>query len=736
MTLFNHRFRLRTGWSVRGAVARHLPVGAGLAIAAALCLWSDFETSRSGTAQYAYIGPGAGIALAGSFLAVLVAMFSALVAVITWPFRSLWRGLRGRQARRRAKVGRVVILGLDGLDPLLVDEFLAAGLLPNLDRLRREGCYLRLGTTWPPLSPVAWSSFSTGANPGKHNIFDFIARNPADYRPQISSVRIRPGRRKLRVGRYNIPLSRPEISPLRKSKPFWSVLGEAGVFSAVLRVPITFPPDRFHGVQLSAMCVPDLRGSQGTFCYFSENGRSGATSDGDVGGERIVVTRRGDSVFSYLPGPTNPLRVDGTQARLPLRVVRGKNGQAVLHVGGQKVALAPNQFTDWVGVSFKLAPGVRARGICRFYLKRFEPSFEMYCTPLHIDPDKPVMPISHPAVYSTYLARQFGPFATLGLAEDTWSLSEGMLSEEAFLRQAYDIDDERQQMFFDALEHVRRGLVACVFDAPDRIQHMFWRFHDVSHPARPTDPALLEAHGNALPEMYARMDRLVGQTLEALGDKSALLVMSDHGFKPFRRCVDLNAWLKANGYLKLKGDAATADAQYLADVDWSRTRAYAIGLAGIYINQRGREGEGIVPASQSAGLATEISQALTGLRDDERDQVAIHQAVSRRTVYSGPYVDNAPDVIVGYNVGYRVGWDAAIGKCGPAVFSDNLKAWSGDHCIHPDLVPGVLFSNWKFAASSANILDIAPTALELLGMPKPSYMDGKSLLCDGATSSS
>ncbi|MEX0677025.1 MAG: alkaline phosphatase family protein [Pirellulales bacterium] len=684
--------------------------------------------------HFAYIGPGAGIALAGSFVAVLVAMISALLGVLIWPLRWLWRSVRGQRARKRAKVRRVVILGLDGLDPVLVDQFLAEGRLPNLDRLRQKGTYLRLGTTWPPLSPVAWSSFSTGSNPGKHNIFDFIARNPADYRPTISSVRIRPARLQLRLGRYRIPLSRPQISGLRRSKPFWCVLADAGVFSAVLRVPITFPPDRFRGVQLSAMCVPDLRGTQGTFCYFSEGGQA-ASADPDVGGERIVVARQGKTINTYLPGPSNPLRGESAATRAPLKIVGGKNGGAVLHVSGQRVPLALNRYTDWVPITFKLAPAVKIRGICRFYLKRFEPPFEMYSTAPHIDPSKPVMPISHPAVFSTYLSRQLGPFATLGLAEDTWSLSEGVLDEEAFLEQAYNIHEERQRMFFDTLTRVRRGLVTCVFDGPDRIQHMFWRFRDDEHPARPADPARLQAHRHVLDDLYVRMDQLVGRTLEALDERTALIVMSDHGFKSFRRCVDLNAWLRANGYLALKANASSSDRSYLADVDWSRTRAYAIGLAGIYVNRQGREAEGIVPAGQAGQLAQELAERLTGLRDHERDEVAIHQAVTRSTVYHGPYVDAAPDVIVGYNVPYRVSWESAVGKCRADVFSDNLKAWSGDHCIHPHLVPGVLFSNWKFAAQGANIVDIAPTALELLGVAKPAYMDGNSLLCDGATSS-
>jgi predicted AlkP superfamily phosphohydrolase/phosphomutase len=346
------------------------------------------------------------------------------------------------------------------------------------------------------------------------------------------------------------------------------------------------------------------------------------------------------------------------------------------------------------------------------------------------------MPISHPKVYSIYLAKQQGPFATLGLAEDTWSLSEGLMSEVAFLSAAYDIDAERQQMFFDALERVNRGLVACVFDAPDRIQHMFWRFRDDRHPARGSDQSRIDAHRHTIRDMYVRMDELVGRTLARIDDRTALLVMSDHGFKPFRRGVDLNAWLRENGYLKLKNDAVTSDRAYMADVDWLRTQAFALGLAGIFINQAGREGQGIV----AKGAATEqlvrrICSQLSGLRDAEQGEVAIHQAVPRESVYHGPYVAAAPDIIVGYNVGYRVAWDAAVGKCGPAVLADNTKAWSGDHCIHPELVPGVLFSNRPLAAVDANIIDLGPTALELLGVSKPAYMDGKSLVCSGENSS-
>lgn len=676
-----------------------------------------------------YIGPGAGIAILGSFLTVLVGILSAFFALFTWPVRTAWRWFRGRQARRSAIVKRVVILGLDGLEPELVERFLEEGALPNLAALRDEGTYRRLGTTWPPLSPVAWSSFSTGSNPGKHAIFDFLERDPDTYGPRISSVRIDPPRRHLRLGPIRVPLSRPRIENLRRSKPFWKVLSDAGVFSAVLRVPITFPPDKFHGVQLSAMCVPDLRGTQGTFFYFTEEGDEGLTSDGELGGERVRVRREGNAVKGVLPGPQNPSRKDPSPVTLPFSIVPdGKNGSAVLRLDRQKIPLAPGEFTDWVRVRFRLNLLAKASAVCRFYLKRLEPPFELYCTPLHIDPARPAMPISHPRSYSVYLAKQFGPYATLGLAEDTWSLSEGLMSEDSFLRQAYDIDDERQRMFFDAMRRVRRGLVTCVFDAPDRIQHMFWRHQDGNGNGAAANQG--DAHEDTIREMYIRMDELVGKTRRMLGDRDALLVMSDHGFKTFRRGVDLNAWLLTNGYLRLVDGKTSSRKAYLEEVDWEHTRAYALGLAGIYINERGREASGRVdPGEEKERLVAEICEKLSGLEDADEGVEAVREAVPREKVYRGPYVGEAPDIIMGYRAGYRVAWDASVGKCGTEVFSDNRKAWSGDHCMHPDAVPGVLFSNIAIPEeTSPNIVDLGPTALKLLGVERPAYMDGKSLV--------
>ncbi|PYQ12900.1 MAG: nucleotide pyrophosphatase, partial [Acidobacteria bacterium] len=183
--------------------------------------------------------------------------------------------------------------------------------------------------------------------------------------------------------------------------------------------------------------------------------------------------------------------------------------------------------------------------------------FSLYLTPLNIDPENPAMPISHPSYYATYLAKRIGPYCTLGLAEDTWALNEGVIDDGAFLQQAYDIDRERERMLFVALDRLRKGTLTCVFDGVDRIQHMFWRYFEKGHPAaRGTDGG---AHADAIEQIYRRSDELVGKVIARLRKDDLLMVVSDHGFASFRRGVNLNAWLLARGWLKLKegGDGST-----------------------------------------------------------------------------------------------------------------------------------------------------------------------------------
>ena len=458
----------------------------------------------------AYIGPGAGFALAGSFLAVFAAVFSAVLMVLAWPFRLLTRVLFRRRPPARSRVKRVVILGLDGLDYGLTETLLSQGKLPHLAALRDQGCFKPLGSTLPPISPVAWSSFQTGVNPGKHNIFDFLIPDARNYQPKLSSVEIRPPRRILRLGKYQLPLGKASVRLLRKSRPFWSILSDYGIFNCIIRVPITFPPEKLRGVQLSAMCVPDLRGTQGLFSQYTTK----PPQQGEkTGGEVHVVTRNGDTIRTELIGPQHPRRADLGALKLPMVITIRDADQAVLKIGSTKHLLRRGEYTDWVQVRFRAGFGVHVHGVCRFLLLSTEPEFELYVTPINIDPENPAMPIGYPSVYPIYLAKRQGPFATLGLAEDTWALNEQVLSDQDFLQQCLDTDHEREAMFFDGLDKVPKGLCVCVFDGTDRMQHMFWRYLDEHHPARPREVPL--EYSSVIEDLYQRMDDLVGRTMSS-----------------------------------------------------------------------------------------------------------------------------------------------------------------------------------------------------------------------------
>jgi predicted AlkP superfamily phosphohydrolase/phosphomutase len=674
-----------------------------------------------GTA-HAYIGPGAGFALAGSFFAVFAAICSAVLLLLTWPVRLLLRALLGRRAAARSRVKRVVILGLDGLDHGLTEQMLAEGKLPHLAALRDQGCFKPLGSTLPPISPVAWSSFQTGTNPGKHNIFDFLIPDLRTYEPKLSSVEITPPRRSIRLGKYRIPLGKAGLRLLRKSKPFWNILSEYGVFNCIIRVPITFPPEKLRGVQLSAMCVPDLRGTQGTFSHYTTRPHQEGEK---TGGETHFVKRNGNTIRADLLGPQHPLRSDLGPLKLPFTLTVKGRDRAVLKIGGSKYELCQGQYTDWLQVSFPVVPGLKVHGVCKFLLLATEPEIELYVTPVNIDPEQPAMPIGYPSVYPVYLAKRQGPYATLGLAEDTWGLNEHVLEDQHFLQQCLDFDREREEMFFDGLDKVPRGVCVCVFDGTDRMQHMFWRYLDKDHPARPKEvpPAL----ATVIEDLYRRMDDLVGRTMARCQDKDTLLmVISDHGFNTFRRGIDLNRWLEENGYLKV--DDARRHEPHLAGVDWSQTRAFAIGLTGIFINVKDKYSQGIVPSGAEAEkLREEIARRLATLVDPQTGTKAFRRIYQAAKVYRGPYKEQAPDLIVGYDRGYRVSWEAAIGKTTREVFHDNIKAWSGDHCVDPTVVPGVLFCNRPIDTENARLMDIGPTVLELFGVGVPDHMDGKPL---------
>ncbi|MFH1944389.1 MAG: alkaline phosphatase family protein [Acidobacteriota bacterium] len=673
---------------------------------------------------HAYIGPGAGFAFLSSFMVLFVTFFLAVFSFLAWPFRFLWKIIRGQKAYKKSLVNRIVIVGFDGMEPTLVEKYMARGKLPNFSRLKEEGAYSRLGTTIPAISPVAWSSFMTGCHPAKHNIFDFLSRNPATYLPDLSSARIGNPKRFLTLGKYRIPLSKPVIKGLRKSIPFWKILGDQGIFSTILRIPITFPPEKFKGHCISGMCTPDLKGSQGTFSFYTTDI---AKLEKHEGGVIFPVKRNGDTIETYISGPVNTLLKEEKELRLPLTItIHPDKEEAAVNLDGQNISLKPGVFSDWIRISFKAGLGMKIRAICRLYISRIAPEFEMYLTPLNIDPEKPALPISHPFIYSVYIGKLIGSYTTLGEADDTWALNEGILSEDAFIKLAYDNHRESEDMLFNALDKTKKGVVASWFQTTDSLQHMFFRYLDKDHPALTCGQT--EKSAKVLGDLYVNMDELLGRIRKKIDKKSLLIIMSDHGFKNFCRGVNINSWLYKNGYLALK-DGKMESGEWFNGVDWSRTKAYGLGLGGIYLNVKGREALGIVtPGEELAALKKELSEKLTGLKDDKTGAVAINRMYDKDEIPSGPYKGNCPDFIVGYNVGYRVSWDSVTGIVNDILFEDNTKAWSGDHCIDPALVPGVIFSSLPLNTDTPHITDIAPTVLDLFGIDIPGQMDGKPFI--------
>lgn len=674
----------------------------------------------------AYIGPGAGFAFLSSFLILTLSFLLAIFSLLAWPFRLLAKTLVRRRARpqRKGNVDQAIILGLDGLDPGLTEQFMAEGKLPHFQRLKEMGTFVPLATSYPPISPAAWSSFMTGVDSSYHNIFDFFTRDPQTYLPVLSSAEIGPASRILSLGKYRFPLGRPKVKLLRKSKPFWAILGENDVFSSIIRVPITFPPERFKGVLLSGMCAPDLRGTQGTFSHYSTSREVEINKEGGV---CIPLVREGHRIHTHLHGPENTLHKNGGALKIPLEIrMDEKSNRIEIRVSGQQFALEPRTYSPWIRVSFRAGLAAKVYGICRFYLNQASPELDLYATPVQIDPERPALPISHPFIYSVYLAKLIKSYGTLGLAEDTWALNEGVIDEDGFLKQAYLYCQEREEMFFKALERTPKGVSVCVFDTTDRIQHMFFRCLDQHHPANNGKETARYTH--VIEDLYRHMDGMLGRLMEKISEKTVLMVMSDHGFTSFRRGVNINTWLFQHGYLSLKSGHTTSG-KWLANIDWQHTKAFSLGLTGIFINKKGRESQGIVGGGREIrDLKRELMEKLTGLVDDECGEVAIREIVDAEAMFSGPYLDNGPDLLLGYNAGYRASWDCAAGRVSASVFEDNTKRWSGDHCVDPKLVPGVFFCNRAINTKSPDIRDIAPTVLALFGVEIPPYMSGRPIL--------
>ena len=599
---------------------------------------------------------------------------------------------------------RLIILGFDGMDPLLAQKWMDDGTLPNLRKLAEMGGFQSLPTSNPPQSPVAWSDFATGTGPGEHGIYDFLSRDPATYLPDFSISRVVPPEDFLSLFGMELPLDDGEIINRRIGTPFWSAVEDNGGRSTVLRVPVTFPPDNIHRM-MAGMGVPDLLGTQGTYTIYST--RPSVSSD--TGSSRSVRMRPDDDghIETLLEGPADPLKPGAPS--LNTNLLLDPVGEKVrIRLGDADIQLSPGEWSDWITVNFKYFGPASVTGIVRVYLPSAYPRVQLYVSPINIDPREPVIPLSSPADYAAEMEERFGLYHTIGMPEETWSLNDGHLSDHAFLQVVSETLREQENMFYDALDRNDSDVVVSVFVQTDRVSHMFYRGIDPQHPLhKETD----EEARDAIHWIYQEADRVLGETMLRMGPQDRLIVLSDHGFAPFRRAVNLNRWLAAEGLLVLK-DGNMDSSVGFTTVDWSRTRAYALGLNSIFINRTGREAQGIAGEPEAAQIKQQIISKLPGLMDPVSGLPAIRHVFDGEQLYPGNANNDAPDLVVGYEPGFRASWQTTLGGVPVTLIDDNNKKWSGDHCITPEAVPGVLFTSFKPDTSLDSIQAIARYARE------------------------
>ncbi len=620
--------------------------------------------------------------------------------------------------------GRLVVLGFDGVDPRWVRRWVDEGRLPNMKRLmERAGAYRPLGTTNPPQSPVAWSTFATGTLPGDHGIFDFISRKIVrgagglPVLPEVATTSFR-----------SVVGGPPIARNLRTGEPFWKALADKGVRVVALNVPYSFPPDPMRsGRMLSGLGTPDLRETNSTFTYAGVDVTPNDAQPG--GGVLVPLTEASASSARFkLDGPSIPGTPDRMQ--IPVTLTPHAGGGIDVDFGGAKVFAPERDFSQWVSITFETGEGaqkVAVRGIVRAATIESFPRPRLFVSPINFHPEAPYSPFTFPNSFATELMRDVGGlYKNVGWDHDTSALNSERIDDALFLRDVALTEDARLAMLEAKLSANDWDALVWVSTATDRVAHMFYRLIDPEHPRY--DAALAAQHGNAIRDTYERMDRTIGKVLAKLGPKDALLVMSDHGFHNYRRGVHVNQWLRENGLLFLKNDAVASDFEFLREVDWSRTKAYALGTGQVYFNLRGRERDGIVNREEVAALTAQIRDGLRALTDVDRAGVKpIHDVHVGATVFAGGRQADAPDLQIAFAENYRTSWETILGGIPAGVFADNTKKWSGDHAASEAAeTPGIILSN-RPVREGAHIVDFAPTALTWFGIERPSRYVGHNL---------
>ncbi len=714
-----------------------------------------------------------------------------LSAALALAAATLWPTAAPGSAASDGGAPRVVVLGFDGADAAMTAQWMDEGKLPNLARLRDEGTFSPLRSTIPSQTPVSWSTFSTGLNPGRHAIFDFLKRDTATYRPSFAAFdettvpflygerngwvfglgagalvfalvlvalrlfRARPAKAAAIallfgavagggvgwVAATMLPAQRPLAINRQQGETFWEVLGAAGKKVRVMRMPVTFPPEPYpHGELLAGLGTPDLSFRIGKPFYFTSELFFQPRSGNEVSIEIVELVDNKGIIDASLQGPPNKLFPGQSDyIRIPIRFdVAADKSRLGIEVSGARLALAAGEWSPWVRFVFPFNPLIKLTGIGRFRVLSIEPEVRVYLSPIQFDPENlpPIVDVTTPRSFAGDLVRRFGLFKTIGWMVDTWSIKGGTIDDDVFFEDT-DFTVETDEKMLAGLLADDWDVYFHYFEFTDRVQHVMWRHIDPEHPLHtPEDGA---RYGGSILRAYQDMDRIVGEVLERMPQDAYLFVVSDHGFAPWRRTMNYNTWLAHEGYLVLQGESdQRANLEDLFDkgtffqsVDWSKTRAYAMGLGNIYVNLQGREGQGIVPPGEPyQQLVAEIKDRLPRYVDPETGEHPVAYVFTRDEAYGVYDPELIPDLFPANASGYRVGWQDTLGIVAKRVVEPNLDVWSADHCsVYPPLVDGILFSNRHLTlAEKPYMADVMPTLLDLYGVESAVPLDGKSLL--------
>jgi len=646
-------------------------------------------------------------------LLTLVAVALALVAT----------AFGGVGAGAQTPIENVIVLGIDGLDYDFVRQLVDEGRMPNFARLEREGQFGPLETAASPQSPVAWSNFITGLDSGGHGIFDFLHRDlegglPFGL-PFASTARPAEAGPELKIGRWIIPLWGGGIELARHGTAFWQLLADEDIHTTIVRMPANFPPIGVGDRELSGMGTPDLRGTPGEFFFFTTDRRQFMKTDVTGGFIYPADVIDGKFVGTLVGNDDNPLTRDEDDAVTAdfTVYVDSENDTAKFEVGAHEFILEAGDWSEWVTLDFELIPYLQSMsGAVRFYLKSVQPEFEVYVTPIQLDPMAAAMPISEPASFAEELAEVTGRFYTQEMPEDTKALQHGVFDIADFVEQTRRAREETIAQYRYLLDTWDGGFLFSYFGSADQTSHVLWGItQDPTHPAY--DPVEHDQYRDVIPGIYEEFDALVGETLDRIDDDTLLVVMSDHGFTSWKRAFHLNSWLVEHGYMTLQRRAQLPVKEFFTGVDWRRTQAYSVGISAVYLNLRGREPQGQVAASDRMALLEQIERELLATIDPATGEPAVTNVYIReRDFHDRGNIEIGPDIVVGFAKGTRGSGNNALGGIAANFLSDNTDDWSGDHIMDHRTVPGVLLANRPMVQEATSLQNLAAALLAEFGI--------------------